>query len=160
MKKIIILFAIIALVFTYSTVYSAQQTVIGTINASGNPTFSVNTSTLMQAFEDELNDGSDITDVQIKQDDNSDWFLVGFGTNGSKKLSAYLKLYKNSNNELTIALIPDNANLTICSTINCFDARQKACCDWKVCVCDGCGGQCYKSHNVIDNGIGYLGNFY
>ncbi|GEM_PF-5291967 len=114
----------------------------------------------MQAFEDELNDGSDITDVQMNQDDNSDWFLVGSGTNGSKKLSAYLKLYKNSNNELTIALIPDNANLTICQTVNCFDATQKGCCDWEVCVCNGCGGQCHKSHNVVDYGIGYLGNFY
>jgi len=158
MKKIILLIGFI--LFSVSA-YSVDQTIVATVSG-GQVAWATSESTLINAWEDELNDGTTIDSVAIEyDDDNQVYYLTSYGSNESEIKGCCYRLSIDGNGNLTLNT---DIGYSICSTVTCIGYGFFCCIPTWICNCNGCGGpgaSCQKSSNYSPtSGTGYLGSFY
>ena len=162
MKKIIVFISIFLFYFSIN-ILATEQTIVGQL-VGGQPILLVSSDTLLLAFEDEWNDGSDFTEVVIEQYNYNLWILVAFGTKDTMNIVTHCNLSKDENNQFRIATTGSSNDLITCN----YNLCGKSCCDRKICNCQyekrGCEGaqsQCMPvAEKSATNGAGWLGNFY
>ena len=139
---------------------NAQQTIVATVSG-GQAALSVSESTLIDAWEDELSDGTAIDSVAIEyDDDNHDYYLTSYGSNGSEMKGCFYLLNIDGNGNLTLNT---TVGYGICGTTTCLGVGFFCCKSAWLCFCNGCGGggaSCQKSNYSPAQGMGYLGKFY
>ncbi len=132
-----------------------SQTIIGQYSG-GISTVIIDPQILLNAAQEELNDGTVFTDVMIKLGTYSNWALVISGIHNDVYHKMVLDLDLDDITG-TFKFAGETGNYKLCSTTTCINA-----CDWEACSCkSGQPGQVCEAVNMaLSNGPGHLGSFY
>lgn len=150
------IFASLAImVLALSGAFAQSQTPVGHLQG-GSPVLDIAQSTLEQAFESELNDGTDISasTVQIQQAAGI-WWLTAYGTKSGDGATYGVSLSSNNGSLLISA-----SAMRLCGILNCGDPFP---CSWASCneACpSNSSSVCQASNSKALAQVNHLGNFY
>lgn len=142
------LLILIGVIISYNNVFAEEQTIVGEVDASGEPTLLVDESTLIDAFEEELDDGTVFEDVWILHIDQ-EYYIAGGGTKGDTIKTVKVLLRIDEKNDLYISATADS--YWGCETDDCYNTNNKYCCGLYSpdCACD-CTGTCSMIAGSLD----------
>jgi hypothetical protein len=118
MKKIFLLLAFLIMCITHIVICQPSQTLVATVSG-GVASLSVSEQTLIDALEEELNDGTTVNRVEIKYYTiGQTWYIFALGIKGADSLAISWDLRLTSSN-LYVNNSSVSTNYTICIWIQC-----------------------------------------